>query len=501
MSIKRYFSNSDTTITNAYQSNMSTKGTGSNMGAADVLETFMIYGQVSGASGLEPELARALVQFPVSDISTDRTDGKIPASGSISFYLKLYNVEHARTTPKNFDLVVNAISSEWQEGVGLDMENYSDKTYGKLGANWVDRSGSTDWTDVGGDYHTDASSSFTQSFTTGRENLEIDITTLVEQWVNSGGNVLGSKSNYGVGVYLSDTFESASQSYYTKKFFARGSQYFHKRPVLEARWDSSRRDDRGSFYFSSSIAPGYANLNTLYLYNYVRGRLRDIADSDSAVPTMKLYYASGSLPEGSTQGFLNSSNTAVASLSAARLSKGVYYTQFAVTKSAVTSTYPYLVDVWEYDSEEFFTGSAITPKKHTLSVHNMNQKYFINIPNLKDSYANDEVARFRLYVRPKDWSPTIYTKAVSTPETTLIPTASYEVRREIDNFKIISYGTGSDMHTVLSHDVSGNYFDLDMSMFEPGYSYSLRFAFYDCGVKDYVHQPYEFKFRVKENVY
>ena len=91
MSIKRYFSNSDTTITNAYQSNMSTKGTGSNMGAADVLETFMIYGQVSGASGLEAELSRILVQFPVSDISTDRTNGKIPASGSASFYLKLYN--------------------------------------------------------------------------------------------------------------------------------------------------------------------------------------------------------------------------------------------------------------------------------------------------------------------------------------------------------------------------------------------------------------------------
>ena len=28
---------------------------------------------------------------------------------------------------------------------------------------------------------------------------------------------------------------------YTKKFFARGSQYYFKRPILEARWDSSKQ--------------------------------------------------------------------------------------------------------------------------------------------------------------------------------------------------------------------------------------------------------------------
>ena len=80
-------------------------------------------------------------------------------------------------------------------------------------------------------------------------------------------------------------------------------------------------------------------------------------------------------------------------------------------------------------------------------------------------------------------------------------TASYEICRETDNFKVIPYGTGSTQHTVLSHDVSGNYFDIDMSLFEAGYSYKIKFAFYDDGVSDYVEQPYEFKFRVREDVY
>ena len=52
-----------------------------------------------------------------------------------------------------------------------------------------------------------------------------------------------------------------------KRFFGRGSEYFFKRPVIEARWDDTVKDDRGNFYFSSSRAPAADNLNTIYFYN------------------------------------------------------------------------------------------------------------------------------------------------------------------------------------------------------------------------------------------
>ena len=506
MAIKRYQSNADNTISNAYQGNMTIRATGSNMGATDILETFAIQGQVSSSTnGLESELARILIKFPVSDIITDRAAGSIPASGSVSFYLKMYNAEHIRTTPNNFSISVTAVSASWQEGEGMDMEQYSDLTYGIRGSNWIQSSASTSWTSEGGDYH--ASPSTSVSMETGREHIEVDVSEFVEQWVkgasfsNQYQATTTAKLNYGFGVKLSSAYESGEKSYYTKKFFGRGSQFFHKRPTIEARWDSSRRDNRGNFYLSSSILPGHENLNKLYVYNYIKGRLRDIADDSSAVPTMKMYYSSGSVPEGDNRTFYNSSNTAVTSLAATRLSKGIYYTQFAVTSSTVTATYPYLIDVWEYDSTEFFTGSTIYPKTHTMLQHNLSDEYILNISNLKSSYGREETARFRLYVRPRNWSPNIYTKAVSTPQCTMISTASYEICREVDNFRVIPYGTGSSKHTVLSHDVSGNYFDLDMSMFESGYSYKIKFAFYDDGVADYVEQPYEFKFRVREDVY
>ena len=42
MGIKRYYADQDNTITNAFEANLLTRGTGSNMGQADILEVFSI---------------------------------------------------------------------------------------------------------------------------------------------------------------------------------------------------------------------------------------------------------------------------------------------------------------------------------------------------------------------------------------------------------------------------------------------------------------------------
>ena len=41
MAIKRYTANKDNTITNAFSFNLTTRGTGSNMGSADILEILL----------------------------------------------------------------------------------------------------------------------------------------------------------------------------------------------------------------------------------------------------------------------------------------------------------------------------------------------------------------------------------------------------------------------------------------------------------------------------
>lgn len=626
MAIKRYYANADNTITNAYGSSLVTRGTGSNMGEADVLEVFSIYGQQSAGS---EELSRILIKFPIEDITADRNASNIPASGKVNFYLKMYNAEHSRTLPKNFKLAVLPISASWQEGSGLDMEEYTDITHDHSGSNWInannnfvsasatltalsktagaanskiltvadsagnsvnfqiDNSTSTStatkiafanansnanqfatniaaavnaantaetlnvvasadsatvtltqtalglggnsasnlagtavsdsvvtvvsqfgggdgqWATQGGDFWGDDTPSYEQTFSKGNEDLEIDVTTLVEEWI------VGTKANYGFGIKLSSSYEAysatntigATKSYYTKKFFARSSEFFFERPVIEARWNSCRKDDRENFYFSSSLAPGPENINTLYLYNYIRGRLRDIGGNSSLVPVMRLYYSSGSLPEGNAIGFKNTSNATVTHLSASRQEQGVYYAKFAVISSVINSTYQFLHDVWSLGDNVIHTGSAISPKKFKFNDYNPDTNYVLKISNLKKKYTRNQTERFRLYVREKNWSPSIYSKAKTTPDTLMIQSASYQISRMSDSKIVIPYNTGSDDATMLSYDKKGNYFDLDMDLLEAGYSYGIRFSFYEDSLSSYREQPYLFKFRVEKDEY
>jgi hypothetical protein len=487
MGIKRYTANADTTITNAYKANLNTRGADANMGLADSLEVFHIYGQESSSSA---ENSRVLIDFPVTTtITSDRSAGTIPASGSVSWFLRVHNVAHPSTLPRNYNMTILAVSSSWDEGTGLDMEDYSDVGY----ANWTSAASSsggvTAWTTAGGDYHASTTGS-TAYFDNGTEDIEIDISYLVEEWIK--GLSGGAKGNiYGVGIRMEN--ESAFSSSYTKKFSARGSQYFFNRPTLEARWDSATKDDRGNFYYSSSLAPAADNLNDVYLYNYSRGRLVDIPGIGSGDNIyVNLYASTSNAPTGSAL-ILCGGGGATGSW----VSTGVYSAPLCITASSTPLTT--LHDVWSNLARtvEYHTGS-ISPKSLNSSEQNSVSQVVMNITNLRDTYRRNENARFRLYTRQKDWNPTIYTKAVSTPEIYIVESGSFKVVRLIDDLDVVAFGTGSDMHTQMSFDSSGSYFDIDMSMLEAGYGYGLKFAFYDGGAGAWNEYPNVFKFRVEE---
>lgn len=509
MAILRYTASADNTITNAFEANLVTRGTGSNMGYADSLEVFSIYGQESGSNGQSQELSRILIQFPVDRISSDRTAGTIPASGSVSFYLKMFNAEHPFTLPQDFNLVVAPISQSWVEGSGLDMDEYQD-----IGtSNWLKANNSTSWTNVGGDYLSD--DNYNVRFEQGYENLELDVTTVVENWIT--GAVGNKYNNYGFGLRLTASQEAyfssslgvdsgsviqntvgATQSYYTKKFFARSSEFFFKRPVIEARWDSRVMDDRENFYFSSSRAPAADNLNTLYFYNYVRGRLRNIPGVGTGNILVSFYSSSFGTPAGSKislQGGGSVVSTGDTNATGSYVSPGIYSCTVALT--AASTPLQEINDVWHSGGVEFFTGSFFPEAMPTYDSAPTFTK-ITSCKNLKKKYSKQDIARFRFFVRDRNWSPTIYTVATANNPTDIIESASYGIYRVIDNLPAVPYGTGSDFSTYLSYDKEGNYFDLDMSLLEPDYMYEIRLSYYNDSIGDWQEQPQTFKFRVEE---
>ena len=655
MGVARFTASADNTITNAFKSDLTTRGTGSSMGLSDILETFSIYGQANSSSA---EKSRILINFPMTPISSSRVSGSLPESGSVSFYLRMYNAEHAQTLPRDYTLEIKAISGSWEEGFGLDMDGYTDETNNSTGSNWVNANGndskatvvltansrtagqantrqltvvdadgtsvtftidnSTDtstatiiafsnansnrtqfgintaaainasalritataagslvtlesdvsgrsgssiadpsgtaitdgcldmqgsswsggdgaWASEGGDYWgtDDVSSSFSASFPVGNEDLELDVTSLVEQWMQ---DVTGStgKPNHGFAIAMSSSHESDSRSFYTKKFFGRGSEFFFKRPALEARWDSSYRDDRNNFYLSSSVVPAEENLNTLFLYNYVRGQLRDIPTITNNGHQIFVSVFSGNAENTalsgtalllSVGGGVSNNTTALTSVATGtRIDTGIYTASLALTGTSGSATLTNLFDVWWtgsttnplaaaglHSATVYRTGSVNPKTFDSFNIH-PSTEYVTSIVNLKPAYSRNEKARFRTFTRTKDWSPTIYNKATTDVEMTIPDSASFSVYRIIDDLEVISHGTGSrkrddlrgnkgvyadDNETVMSFDVSGSYFDINMDMLEPGYAYGIKFSYYNGGLGSWVEQPERFKFRVE----
>jgi hypothetical protein len=493
--IKKIYANADNTITNAHVPTANgfsnTRATGSNMGAADIIEVYGLYQNYSTSSA---EISRGIIQFPVSDFATMRAAGEIPASGSVNFFLSMKDAPSPETLPSDFTISVYAVSSSWQEGFGLDMDNYGDLTYDSIGSNWIRRSGSTSWTTIGGDYLT--GTLVTQSFPNGDEDLLVNVSDVVESWLD------GDYVNYGFLIKLSQSFEpyfssstganvtpdihnpdGAQRSFFTKRFFARNTEFYFKKPCIEAKWDDSRKDDRGNFYTSSSLAPAADNLNTLYLYNYIKGNLVNIPAVGTGEIFVDLYSSLGATAKTLC---INTPATG-----------GYFDTGIYTCSVCLESTESAFFDVWHTGGVEYHTGS-ITALSYAATNANQNNKYIFSLTNHKKEYHKDEVANINIFIRPKDWSPNIYTVAQTTVTNSIIEELHYKVMRSVDDFIVVDYATGSIKSTQISYNVSGNYFNFDMSILEPGYEYEFKFATYDDFRNTYVEQPYEFKFKVSE---
>jgi hypothetical protein len=460
MSIKKYIAEKDSTITDAFKENLIVRGTNSNMGAADSLEMFSIYGQANSSS---LERSRILVQFPVNEILSDRNNSKVPASGSVNFFLRMFNVEHPFSVPRDFTASISVVSQSWDEGYGLDMDNYSDLGWASgsvkgSGCTWLYATSGATWNNEGGDVLTGSRYNLTYSFQTGLEDVELNITPIVEDWLS------GIVPNHGFLIKLSGSFEDASQSrsFYTKKFSARGSEYFYRKPAIEARWASIINDDRNNFFASSSAVSDTDNKMNIYFYNRVRGTLKNIVGN--VTPGVKFYADSGFTQEISSS-FKVISNPTV----------GVYKAQVAIDTTASV-----VYDRW-YNTSSLanYFSSSITIEKESGYDYAGPDEYIINITNLKPKYLTNETARFKIYSRVKDWSPTIYTVAYNVVENTVLNNLYFKTFRLNDNYTIVDYSTGSIAFSKTSYDKDGNYFDLDMSLLEKDYGYGIKFALYE----------------------
>ena len=342
---------------------------------------------------------------------------------------------------------------------------------------------------------------FTQSVAGIYGNTILSASNNANKTLESFGRGKGTKNN-GLLIKLSGSFEDGtnSRSYYTKKFFSRTSQFYMKRPVIEAQIDDANKDDRGNFYRETVRASDADNLNTIYLYNRVRGEMKDLPGLTNGLIKVSLYSGStgdiaNSTGGGSPQTVKKSGGSSVTFVDGGYISgqPGVYSASFAYAGNLDT-----LYDQWTTGSGgslKIYSSGSIEVKPSVTDAEYASPSFVVNISNLKPSYSTNERAMFRVYTRNKNWKPNVYTVASQAAPVDIINDGFYKVKRVADNLDVITYSTGSTpSYSSLSYDMSGSYFELDMSILEPNYLYEISFLRKEGS--EYIEQKERFKFRI-----
>ena len=474
MAIKKFFAKADTTIYDALSNNTFQRSKNSNTGLADSLELFYLFGQDLRPLNDDPakgdiitaddkkEQARIIINPGLQDIRNYY--GAFPSN--VKFVLRLFNVEHPFTLPKNFSVELWRTDEVWVEGRGLDMEDYSDVGY----ANWENRDPDNAWANAGVIPSNEpvVNRIATQTFEEGTEDLEIDITDFIE-------NTWDTVEEISFVLKFPEQYLQAEENFYTKKFSSRSSEFFYKRPVIEARSSNTISDDRGRLY----KAVPYLNDNTqnLFLYNSFNGTRASLGVE------VRLNLHSDA-----------ERTNLITSALASEQSTGIYKATVTIPSETDTGI---IYEQWTSDGDVVKTGE-VKLNERSPETDSGEINYVVDVMNLKSSYSTLETAKFRIYTRQKDWNPTIYTVASKERENLIVDKIYYKIIRLIDDSVVIDYGIGSsgldNEHTLVSYDASGSYFDFDMSLLEEGYMYGIKLMFSING--EMREQEEIFKFRV-----
>jgi hypothetical protein len=463
MGLYRIFPSKDSWITNAsIDGTNGNRATGSNFGSSPTLRVFAIKDELTSGSR---EWGRILLQFDTTELSGKVfTHETVPVTGT-QYFLKMFDFKHGDEVPTSYNLEVYPVSRSWSEGTGVDDDNYLDFGF----ANWLSASSTQTWSVSGSDYLEVGYGSASQNFDRGNEDLEINITSIVNNWLSSSRGLAGLPNN-GLLVKLGTAEEGNGTNYDVKIFHGRETKYVDRLPYLEARWNSVRNDNRANFAFNQT--------SSLYLYNFVRGELTDIKEPVFVRIMDHIKSVSSSFNY---------------SFTASRLETGIYSASVVInnTTSSFSGTW---YDIWFSGAVTYMTGTFI-PLVLSGAMVDQYDEYVLDVTNLKREYRDSEQQRIKVNARKKNYKTVLRSSASLVSQKEYIEKMYYSVVNNETGEIVVPFGTGSLEYTRLSYNQDGNFFDMDFSSMVPGFTYRLRFLI-DINKNDVKYIDDNFVFKV-----
>ncbi len=252
--------------------------------------------------------SRFIFKFDLSELKKKYKNKEIVSGNTpVTHVIKFFNTvnigeEHFITSSPNrkerntsFDLTLYEVKELWDEGIGKVMPNPDNSLIGldsqsKIGpCNYFERQRNKSWSTFGAVESTLMCNStrpnldfvnvvisdtdkriVSQHFEIGNENLELDVTDVINQ-------LLVNENDHQGFVIANDPVNENNPSVnqvYTVNFFTDKSSSFYK-PFLETSWGQQIKDDREEFHKDK--------VNNLYLFTYANNKPINLDFIPSAV--------------------------------------------------------------------------------------------------------------------------------------------------------------------------------------------------------------------------
>lgn len=439
------------------------------------------------------ELSRILLKFDLSEV-VSINQNKCPVDHpSFNATLKLFDIYGGQTTPSNFSVRVYPLSQSFDEGIGRDIVRYSDlgssnfvtaslsdgeiNKWNVPGANKkgvlkkenldIIETGTFDASEGSVNLYVD------QTFSTGKENLEIDVTKIVS------GTVKQLIPDCGFRVSFTPTIENNQKTYFVKRFASRNAADPTMRPQLIIKYNDTIHDHHKGMNFNVS--------GSLFLNNFVNGEYKNILSGSTSSPGT-LEEISGNdcllvkIFTGSYEKYVSGSSYSIGSINY----EGIYSASFLIDKfdsnlidHVNTSGSIDFTTVWT-DTEQltvYHSGSFSISNNNTTTFNNSTNRLIASITNLRKTYYKKSIARFRVFVENVD-KVVRYVKIPKEKSSEVFYNMRYAIV-DVDTGKYIVPFQKSNNSTLLSVDSEGMYFDLDMNSLPSKRIYKIVFLLND----------------------
>jgi hypothetical protein len=503
-------SSSDTYITNKIINN-NFRVTDANVGQAASIDLFKLYAEsVSGSDASPIEISRALIKFDLEPLRA-LTGSILDISSSNSSFkciLKLYDVYGGQTCPSNFKLIVFPLSKSFDEGIGRDIVTFADLDACNFITASVSANSASRWDDEGanaqgllGSRDIDIISSGNlndgngvvnlwkdQLFSTGDEDLSVDVTTIISATLK---NLIPDN---GLRISYSGSQETDKITRFVKRFGSSQNSNFYKKPKLIVKFNDTIQDHHESFYFNIS--------GSLFLNNFHRGFPANILSGASATQiagsnSIVLKLASGSKSRGTYfEKVITGSQHSVGNL----LVSGVYSASFALSqftgsnsgeirfngaleneiKNAGSATFK---EIWSSldDTVGFLTGSLVVNSVNRTSFKNNSPRILITVTNMQQEYRKGAKVRFNVFAENID--RTVKFKKLPIETKSQIFTSLYYRIRDIETGNVIIPFDKSNNSTLCSTDSDSMYFETYTDSLPVGVLCTIDFLLSENGVE------------------